>query len=226
MGSSVIRVLIADDERLFAASLKTVLEGFSGGEIEVAGIASNGAEAVSLTESLRPHVILMDVQMPVMDGVECTRVVRSRFPAVKVMILTTFDEDDYVHNALANGALGYVLKNIEPQELVTCVKAVQAGTFLMSGSVGAKLVSQVSPELETSTVTDSAAEVNYLTHRFPLLSRREAEVLCLVARNLDNHEIAERLFIAEQTVKNYVCRIYEKLGVPDRVHAQRLIGRK
>jgi DNA-binding NarL/FixJ family response regulator len=226
MASAVIRVLVADDERLFAASLKTVLEGFSGGEIEVVGIACNGAEAVSLAESLRPHVILMDVQMPVMDGVESTRVVRSRFPGVKVMILTTFDEDDYVHSALANGALGYVLKSIEPQELVTCVKAVHAGTFLMSGSVGAKLVSQVSPEQEGAAAGGSAAEVNYLTHRFPLLSRREAEVLCLLARNLDNREIAERLFIAEQTAKNYVCRIYEKLGVSDRVHALRLIGQK
>jgi DNA-binding NarL/FixJ family response regulator len=223
MDTDRIRVLIADDQRLFAGSLKTVLEGFGSEQIHVVGIAYDGREAVELVESLAPDVVLMDVRMPVMDGVEATRVVRDRFPGVKVMILTTFDDDDYVHDALANGAVGYVLKNIEPQELVTCVKAVCAGTFLMSRSVGAKLVSQATPEHSGAKLADAAAEANFLLHQFPGLSRREAEVLYLLAQNLDNREIASRLFIADQTAKNYVSKIYEKLGVPDRIHALRLI---
>lgn len=238
-----IRVLIADDQKLFAGSLKIVLQGYGDGEIEVVDIAENGRQAVALAEMHRPDLVLMDVRMPEMDGVEATRIIRERMPDVKIMILTTFDDDKYVMEGLGYGASGYILKNIAPEELVTSVAAIHAGTFLVSSSVGSKLVSQVSGgavpggrvagkpvEMEVGCGEDAfpgppiqAGEgAAILSRRYPGLSSREAEVLWLIACNYDNRDIANALFIAEQTVKNYASRIYAKIGVDNRPHAIQL----
>lgn len=219
-----IRTVIVDDQKLFAEGLRVVLESFGRQDVEVAGIAANGREAIALIEKVRPQVVLMDVRMPVMDGVEATRIIKKRWPAVKVMILTTFDDDEYVHDALKSGAIGYILKNIDPKELVISVKAVHCGKYLISPSVGLRLISQVNADSEEGRMaSEIAAEVNWLLSHFPALGRREAEVLCMITRNLDNHEIASRLHIAEQTAKNYASRIYAKLGVADRLHAIQMV---
>jgi len=219
-----IRTVIVDDQKLFAEGLRVVLESFGREDIEVSGIASNGREALALIEKVRPEVVLMDVRMPVMDGVEATRAVKRRWPDVKVMILTTFEDDEYVHDALRSGAIGYILKNIDPKDLVVSVKAVHSGKYLIAPSVGLKLFSHVGADAEEGRASsESAAEVNWLLSRFPGLGRREAEVLFMVTRNLDNHEIASRMHIAEQTVRNYTSRIYAKLGVADRLHAIQLV---
>lgn len=214
-----IRIVIADDQQLFAGSMKIVLEGHSGGEMEVVGIAYDGKEAVALVKETAPDVVLMDVRMPVMDGVEATRQIHANHPDIKIMILTTFDDDDYVHDALANGAVGYVLKEIQPEELVIAVRAVHKGSYFISSSVGSKLVSMVNADPHE----ERRAEIDALLSRFDALSRREAQVLDLVLQSFDNHEIAEKLHIAEQTVKNYTSMIYSKLDVPDRIHAIRLV---
>ena len=221
---SKIRVVIADDQPLFAGSMKIVLEGYGRGEIEVAGIAHNGKDAVELVRETLPQVVLMDVRMPVMDGVEATRRIHTEFPEIKIMILTTFDDDDYVHHALVNGAVAYVLKEIQPEELITAVKAINDGSYLISSSVGVRIVDMV--RSENKAPVERKEEVADMLLRFPTLSHREVEVLDLITQSYDNHEIAKKLFVGEQTIKNYVSSIYAKLGVTDRIHAVRLVKEK
>lgn len=221
-----IRVVIVDDQKLFVSSLSTVLRGHGKGRIEVVGTAYDGKEAVALVEKTLPDVILMDVRMPVMDGVKATGLIRERFPQCKIAILTTFDDDDYVFQALQNGAVGYILKNIESEELITAVKAVYDGQFLVSDAVGRKLINHVDlREVAGAVSPEWESQVRALQGAFPVLTTREAEVLHLICRNWDNREISERLFIAGQTVKNYTSRIYAKLGVPDRLHVIQKVAR-
>lgn len=214
------RILIADDQRLFASSLKVVLEEIGAGEIEVVGVAHDGIEAIEMASSLVPDLILMDIRMPNMDGVEATKQIRHDHPNIKVMMLTTFDDDAYVNQALSGGATGYILKNIEPEELLASVRAVCSGTFLVSSAVGYRLFSGGG---EVDRDSDDIAEINFLMVRFPSLRKREAEVLHLMMQGLDNNQIADRLFIAEQTVRNYASVIYTKIGVQNRLHALQLI---
>jgi DNA-binding NarL/FixJ family response regulator len=144
---------------------------------------------------------------------------------MKIIILTTFDDDDYVYNALQYGAVGYILKDIEQEELVSAVKSVYGGSVLFSSAVASRIINKASTAGRDDTQKNTA-EINYLISQFPLLSRREAEVLHLIIQNLDNQEIADTLFIAGQTVKNYISRIYSKLGVEDRLHAIQLVKRR
>lgn len=135
-----IKVLIADDQRLFAHGIEIILRSHARDEIAVAGIAENGRQAVRMAERLQPDVILMDVRMPVMDGTEATRRIHAAHPNIKILVLTTFDDDDYVFSALDAGAIGYVLKNVKPEQLVTAIRAVHAGDYFVSPAVGYKLV--------------------------------------------------------------------------------------
>ncbi len=217
---SKIRVLIVDDQKLFAGAMKIVLEEYRDEEIEVVGIAYDGSDAVAKAEDDRPDVVLMDVRMPGMDGVQATRAIHASYPDMKIVMLTTFDDDAYVHDALAAGAVGYLLKDLQPEALVAAVQSIYSGTFLVSSSVGKKIIS-VRDRDTADKLRDDSEIVTILAH-FRSLTRREAEVLRLLSRSYDNHEIAEKLFIAEQTVKNYTSTIYAKLGVDDRMHATRL----
>jgi DNA-binding NarL/FixJ family response regulator len=207
--------------------MRIILEGHSEGTISVVGTAHNGKEAVALAADTGPDVILMDIRMPVMDGVEATRLIHESHPEIRIMILTTFDDDDLVFSALKNGASGYVLKNIEPEDLVASVRAIQQGTLQMSPAIGEKLLKQALDGMRRQRLEDAEyhGRINYMTSIIPSLTRREAEVLDLVVRDLDNAEIAEELGIAQQTVRNYVSIIYGKIGVADRNHAKRLVRR-
>ena len=176
-----------------------------------------------MAERLRPDVILMDVRMPVMDGTEATRTIHRQHPDIKILVLTTFDDDDYVFSALDAGAIGYVLKNVKPDQLVTAIRAVHAGDYFVSPAVGYKLVrrAQEGVQMGQRDAARYQGELNFIQSKFERLTRREAEILHLLLRDFDNREIAERLFIAEQTVRNHVSVIYTKLGVGDRTHAKR-----
>jgi DNA-binding NarL/FixJ family response regulator len=220
-----IKVLIVDDQELFASGLDIILKGHGKDEITVVGIASNGKEAIQRVESIKPDVILMDVRMPVMDGVEATRVIHERHPDIKILILTTFDDDQYVFNALGHGALGYILKNVKPDELITSIKAVYDGNMFVSSAVGSRLLHHAQQGLQSynKRPIEYQGEVNFLLSQFEALRRREAEILHLLLQDHDNREIAEQLFIAEQTVKNYVTSIYTKLEVTDRDHAKKKV---
>lgn len=204
-------ILIVDDQLLFAESLKTVLET-RGSNIRVVSIASNGKEAVHMAEIHKPDVVLMDIRMPEMNGVEALRIIKERFPSIIVLMLTTFDDDHYIHSALKYGATGYLLKNTPPDKLISSIYAAHSGMVLISPSI-----------------------IDHLTHesRMPVparekpewldeLSNREKQVLKLISGGLNNREIADELFIAEQTVKNHVSLIYSKIGAHDRMQAMRL----
>ncbi len=210
-----IKLLLVDDQTLFVESLKTVLRTRAKDMI-VIGVANDGPGALEMVAGEQPDVILMDVRMPGMNGVETTRQIKEKFPLIKVLMLTTFDDDDYVVEALKLGAVGYLLKDMPPAELIKAIRAVHEGGVLISPKVAAKIVDKlVSP---AGKARNPDPELNLLVNE---LSNREKEVLRLLAQGFENKEIAIRLFIAEQTVKNHVSVIYSKLGVHDRVQASR-----
>lgn len=204
-----IRILIADDQSLFRESLHAYLSMQS--DYLVVGEAGNGQEALQMTNIHKPDVVLMDVRMPVLDGVETTRLLHEIHPECKVIMLTTFDDDEYVFEALRNGAAGYLLKDTSAEKLLEAVRAVACGESFIQPSIQAKVVAEfarMARQIPSKTLI--LAEP---------LSPRELEILRLVANGANNREIAVRLFIAEGTVKNHVSNILEKMGVEDRTQA-------
>lgn len=207
--TDAVRLLLVDDQRLMRDGLRTLLEMEPG--MAVAGEASNGQEALDQYAALRPDVALMDVRMPIMDGVEATRRLRARWPDARVIILTTFDDDEYVFEGLRAGALGYLLKDVSMQELTEAIRTVMAGGVLIEPSVARKVVA----EFARMTPQSPAAALELIE----TLSDREIDILRLLAEGLTNREIAGRLFLAEGTVKNYVTNILGKIGARDRTQA-------
>ena len=207
-----IKVLIADDQMLFAESLKLVLEQRSE-NIEKIEIVNNGEDAVKITGTFRPDIILMDIHMPVMNGVEASKIIKEKYPETKIIILTMDTADKYISDVLANDAEGYMLKDIPTNELIMAIKAVHEGSVLISPVIAKKLVLQINSKKENSS--ENPRWINEL-------SKREREVLSLISEGYDNIEIAEKLFIAEQTVKNYVSVIYTKLGTHNRYSAMQM----
>ncbi len=206
-----IRVLLVDDQRLMRDGLRTLLELEE--DIEVAGEAENGRLAVELEDTLRPDVILMDVRMPVMDGVQATRQLMERRPETRVIILTTFDDESIIFDGLRAGALGYLLKDVSGAELAEAVRKVMQGGALIEPSVARKVLAEFNrlpsqPPMDVSPVKEK-----------PSLSTREEEILHWIGKGLSNKEIALRLSLTEGTVKNYVSGIFQKLGVQDRTQA-------
>ena len=204
-----IRVMLVDDQRLMREGLRTLLELED--DLVVVGQAADGLQAMDLYLSLQPDVVLMDVRMPNMDGVQATRQLLDRWPDGKVIIVTTFDDDEYVFEGLRAGARGYLLKDVSGHELAAAVRTVAAGGALIEPSVARKVLAEFS---RLAPPTPQAAES--LTEPF---SEREQEILTLVARGLTNREIALKLHLAHGTVKNYVTSILGKIGARDRTQA-------
>jgi DNA-binding NarL/FixJ family response regulator len=201
----VIRVLLADDQALVRSGFRMILENRS--DIEVVGEAQNGLEAIDLARDVEPDVILMDVRMPELDGVEATRrIVASGSPA-RVLILTTFDLDEYVYEAIRAGASGFLLKDVQPVELVDAIRVVAAGNALFGPTATQRLIERFGELPKQAPPTLDA------------LTEREREILRLLAGGLSNAELAERLFVSETTVKSHVSSVLRKLGVRDRVQA-------
>ncbi len=208
---SKIRVLLADDQALFVESLRTVIER-STEDIEVVAVARNGEEAVRLVGETNPDLVVMDVRMPVMDGVEATKRILASFPETRIMMLTTFEDDEYVKEALERGAVGYLLKDIPPAELISAVRAAAGGAFLIAPSVAKSLIRRAYLKSEP------VEEPGWLRE----MSKREREILALIVDGLSNKEIASRTSIAEQTVRNHISAIYDKMGAADRSQAVRM----
>jgi DNA-binding NarL/FixJ family response regulator len=204
--SNKIRVLLADDQRLFTESICTLISNYAE-DIEIIGIAATGAEAVRLAETLQPQVILMDVRMPGMDGVKATEKILKSFPQIRIMMLSTFDEDEYVKEALHQGASGYLLKDISPTELIASIRAIKEGSVQISPSVAAKLVEQL---------YERPGKMSKAIEWYETLSQREREIFMLISKGYGNKQISQELCIAEQTVRNHVSSIYGKLGIEDR----------
>jgi len=208
-----IRVLLADDQELLRMGFRMILTQEPG--IEVVGEAGNGEEAIALASSCDPHVVLMDVRMPVVDGIEATRQIVSDNPAVRVLVLTTFDLDAYAFGALRAGASGFLLKDVPPAELVAGIRAVASGDAVVSPRITRRLLDEFAPLLEPPGHRELAQGASAMAK----LTDREQEVLVAVAEGLSNAEIAGRLFVSEATVKSHVGRILAKLGLRDRVQA-------
>jgi DNA-binding NarL/FixJ family response regulator len=202
---SRIRVLIADDQPLMRAGFRSVLE--ASGQFEVVGEAADGAEAVARARAVDPDVVLMDVRMPGMDGIEATR----QMPSQKVLMLTTFGLDEYIIDALRAGASGFLLKDAPVEELVRAVQAVAAGDAQLSPAVTRRLLDQVARRLPAPVQREGGA--------LDELTAREHEVLRLIAGGRSNAEIAEALVVSEATVKTHVSSVLGKLGLRDRVQA-------
>jgi DNA-binding NarL/FixJ family response regulator len=202
-----IRVVLADDQHLVRAGFRMVLEGRD--DIEVVGEAGDGAEAVAVTLEHGPDVVLMDVRMPEMDGIEATRRIVASASMARIIILTTYDLDEYVYAALRAGASGFLLKDTPREDLVRAVRVVAAGDALLAPSVTRRLIEEFTRRPEPDDDMPPT----------PQLTPREAEVLRSVASGFSNAEIAERLFIGEATVKSHVSHLLMKLSLRDRVQA-------
>ena len=200
-----IRVLVADDQALVRAGFRMILEAQA--DLEVVAEAANGREAVEAAARLHPDVALMDIRMPEMDGLEATRRLAD---SVRVVVLTTFDLDEYVYDALAAGASGFLLKDVSRDELVHAVRVVAAGDAMLAPSVTRRLVAEFARQRPAPRPTPA---------RLDVLTSREREVLELVARGLSNAEIAARLFVGEATVKSHVAHLLMKLDLRDRIQA-------
>ena len=200
-----IRVLVADDQSMVRAGFRMLLAGEA--DIEVVAEASNGLEAVVEAARCEPHVILMDIRMPELDGLEATRRILAADPSSRILILTTFDLDEYVYRALEAGASGFVLKDDPPEQLIAALRTVAAGEALLASSVTRRLIAHFAEGARVPRRTPRGLDD---------LTEREREVLSLVARGLSNAELAETLHVSLPTVKTHVSRILTKLGARDR----------
>jgi len=209
MSDELIRVALVDDQAMVRAGFRMILE--SEPDITVVGEAGDGREAIEMVQRSAPHVVLMDVRMPVMDGIESTRHLVAGPGDARVLILTTFDLDDYVYAALRAGASGFMLKDAPAEQLINAVRVIAAGDALLAPSVTRLLIEEVSrrPAVDAATVAPGLAD----------LTDRELEVLRAMARGLSNGEIATQLYLGEATVKTHVGRVLTKLGLRDRVQA-------
>jgi DNA-binding NarL/FixJ family response regulator len=201
-----MKVIICDDQSIVREGLAMLLKLEP--DIQVTGIAEDGAMAVELVEKEKPDLVLMDLKMPVMNGVDATRYIHTRYPEIKVLVLTTYDDDQWVFDAIKAGASGYLLKDTPREELIKAVKGTAAGKTFVDPSIAGKILEQVS-----SHQTRAATQVTCK------LTEREIEILRLLAKGLSNTDIAERLFLSEGTVRNHVSAVLTKLGVADRTRA-------
>lgn len=204
----MIRVLIADDQELIRQSLSIVLEAEA--DIEVAGTAQNGREVLSLVQRERPDVILMDIRMPEMDGVQCTRALKEYDPTLRIIVLTTFDDDKYVYGALKYGACGYLLKGVSMKDLIAAIRTASVGGSIIAPTVASKVLRQFARMAQN----DMRIEVDET--QVSTLNRTEWKIIGQVGCGLSNKEIAAKLGLSEGTVRNYLSMTLSKLGLRDR----------
>jgi len=203
----MIRIVLCDDQEIVCEGLNKILG--TDPEIKILGIAHNGEEAIKLVEKHHPDLVLMDLKMPVMNGIIATRKIHDLYPYVKILVLTTFDDDEWLFDAIRSGAAGYLLKDTPRQELIRAIKGTVSGNAYVDPSLTGKLLNNIAtqhlPKIKLPT-----------THMF---SERENEVLQLMARGLSNSDIARQLYLSEGTIRNYTSSIFSKLGVSDRTQA-------
>lgn len=200
----MIRILLADDQDIFREGLAAMLSIEP--DLEIVGAANQGQEAIALAKTLQPQVILMDVRMPICDGVQATREIHEHYPWIRILVLTTFDDDEYIFQSLQVGALGYLLKRTPASEIAAAIRSVAQGYSQLGPTIALKVFSQLKPSSSSgNTIAD--------------LSKREVEVLKLVGAGKNNQEIAQELYLSDGTVKNHVTQILSKMNLRDRIQA-------
>ncbi len=201
---SDIRILLADDQTIIREGIKSLLQAHEG--LAVVGEAGSGKAAYEQAGILKPHVVLMDIRMPEMDGVEATRLIKRDFPDTTVIVLTTFDDDEYIIKAMTYGASGYLLKDIGSEKLVEAIRDGLNGSIILPGRIAAKITSHLNQNAAPNVTLDD-------------FSQREMEIIRLLTEGKSNGEIAKALYLTIGTVKNYISQIYMKMGVSDRANA-------
>ncbi|WP_276355388.1 response regulator transcription factor [Cohnella caldifontis] len=210
----MLRVLIADDQTLMRDGLQTILQLED--DIEVVAAAENGEEACRLAWEHRPDLVLMDIRMPVMNGIEAVKQIREKLPDAKVLVLTTFDEDEYILEALMNGAVGFLLKDIPTDKLLQAIRDAARGEIMLPSSIAVKLAARLSSHAEPASRPRFAGDGRASELKF---TEREMSIISLMVEGRTNREIAQVLFMSEGTVKNYISAIYDKIGTNDRTQA-------
>ena len=211
-----MNILLVDDQLLFLESLKIVIENMDS-NMKVVGLAGNGKEAIQIVEKTNIDLILMDVRMPIMDGVTATKMIKNKFPSIHIIMLTTFEDDEYVKDALHNGAAGYMLKNIPPEMLISSIRAVENGAVLISPSVAGNLIDSMYHN-NKKAASDLKREI---PNWYNLLNSREKNIIKFLIEGKTNSEIADLIFVGSQTIRNYISTIYSKLNVGNRADAIR-----
>ena len=209
----MINIILIDDQSIIREGLKMILS--LDDEINILAEGENGRDAIKLTNELNPDVILMDIRMPIMNGVDATLEIKSQFPNSKILILTTFNDNDYIFDSLKNGASGYLLKDASPDEIIDAVKTIYKGNLLIHSDVASKL----SELLAAPSPTKIQADFD-----LSMLTEREKDVALLIAKGLSNKDISKTLFLSEGTIKNYVTKILDKLEVDNRTELALLIN--
>ncbi|QIB27271.1 response regulator transcription factor [Caloranaerobacter azorensis] len=203
----MIKVLLVDDQRILTEGLKMILGREK--DIQICGVANSGKEAYELCKWNKPDIVLMDIKMPKMNGAEATKLIKRDFPETKVIILTTFNDDEYIYEALKNGASGYILKDATPDEIAEAIRTVYNGGALIQPEVAVKVLNKFSEMAKSK-------EVRNIDSRVELLTSKEKEICRLVGEGKNNKEISKELYLSEGTVKNHITKILNKLELRDR----------
>ena len=211
----MIKVLIADDQKILQEGLKAILE--TDENISVIALASSGREAIEKIEKDMPDVVLMDIRMPEMGGVECTKIIKQRWKDMAVLVLTTFDDEEYISDALKYGASGYLLKDISGEKLIQSIKDAHNGDMLLPSRIAAKIADMLKEQPQKTDTTSQ--DIHAILKSQLRLSDREVEIAVMLSEGFTNRQIASALYISEGTAKNYASSIYSKLGVTDRTSA-------
>lgn len=215
-----IKVMLVDDQALIREGLSMML-GLCD-EIEIIGESINGKEALKFLKDKSPHVILMDIRMPIMDGVEATKLIKEKYPNIKIIILTTFNEDQYIFEGLKNGADGYILKDVKSDEIIKGIKTVYRGNVLLQPEVATKVVKA----FNSKDKNESKEDLKVIKGEYEELTKRETEIAILVGKGKNNKEISQKLFITEGTVKNHLTKIMGKLNVANRTQLALYVNKK